>query len=181
MQEQLKSVSADRDRQAFEKAEIVEKANAISRERDDFRSRLATETAARERLAADNYKLTAELDSALRSAAEAQRRADESGAEAANLRKRLEAGPANDPLLLLWEVIQQKTKAGVAFLRSKIPPNHPALPWFDQTVEVLTKLGCLAVRLTVAFVKWLQAEGLPRAKELSQKLLAEIETRLAKK
>jgi hypothetical protein len=181
LQEQLKSVSADRDRQAHEKAEIVEKANAISRERDDFRSRLSAETAARERLASDFSRLTQELDTTHRSLSEAQRRADEAGAEAAALRKRLEAGPGNDPLLLLWEVIQQKTKAGVAFLRSKIPPNHPALPWFDQTVEVLTKLGCLTVRLTVAFVKWLQAEGLPRAKELCQKLLAEIETRLAKK
>jgi hypothetical protein len=181
LQDQLKSISADRDRQAFEKAEIIEKANSISRERDDFRSRLAAETAERERLGSENARLASDIDSTRRSLSEAQRRAEEASAEAANLRKLLEAKPGNDPLVLLWEVVRQKTTAGVAFLRSKIPANHPALPWFDKTVEVLTRLGCLAVRLTVAFAKWLQAEGLPRAKALSQKMLAEIETRLAKK
>ncbi len=178
---QLKSLAAERDREAFEKSEIVEKANTISRERDDLRAKLNSETAQRERLASENSRLTAEVSAATRSLAETTRRADAAAAEVASLRKAIEAGLGNDPLALLWEAAKQKTGAGLAFLRSKIPANHPALPWFDKTVEVSTKLGCLAVRFVVAFAKWLKAEGLPRAKVLADKLLAEVETRLAKK
>ncbi len=181
LQAQLKSVTADRDRQAFEKSEIVTKANAISRERDGFRERLDAAVAERDRLAAERDKLAAEASGATRSLAEATRRADEATAEVARLRKAIEAGPSNDPLILLWAVITQKTKTGVAFLRSKIPENHPALPWFDKTVETATKTGCLAVQFGVAFAKWAKDWALPRAKELLAKLMSEIEARLEKK
>jgi hypothetical protein len=181
LQEQLKSLSAERDRQAFEKAEIIQKANVIARERDDFHARLKSETAERERLAAENSRLASEASATARSLAEATRRVDEAAVELADLRKLLEAAPGADPLILIWKVIQEKTRLGVAFVRSKIPENHPALPWFDKTVEVLTKLGCLTVQLTIALAKWLQAEGLPRAKALAQKAMAEFEARLAKK
>jgi hypothetical protein len=181
LQEQLKSLSAERDRQAFEKSEIIQKANAIARERDDLRARYKSEIAERERLASENSRLTAEASTTAQSLAEATRRADAAAIEIADLRKLLEAAPGADPLLLIWKIIQEKTRLGVAFLRSKIPANHPALPWFDKTVEVSTKVGCLTVQLAVAFAKWMQAEGLPRAKALAKKAMAEIEARLAKK
>jgi chromosome segregation ATPase len=177
LQAQLKSLTADRDRQAFEKSEIIERANSISRERDDFRQRLEAATAERASLASERDRLVNEAAAASRALADATKRAEEAGAEVARLRGALEAGPNADPLLLLWEVVSQKTKAGVAFLRSKIPENHPALPWFDTIVETATRLGCLAVNASVAFAKW----AVPQVKVLSAKLLSEVEARLAKK
>ncbi len=47
LQEQLKTARAERDRQAFEKAEIVSRANGFARERDDLRDRLAAMAKAR--------------------------------------------------------------------------------------------------------------------------------------
>ena len=52
LQEQLKATKAERDRQAFEKAEIVSRANGFARERDELRDRLEAVTAERDRLVA---------------------------------------------------------------------------------------------------------------------------------
>lgn len=41
LQEQLKATRVERDRQTFEKSEIVAKANAYAKERDDARARLS--------------------------------------------------------------------------------------------------------------------------------------------
>ncbi len=54
LQEQLKATRMERDRQIFEKSEIVAKANAYAKERDDVRDSLAAMTAERDRLAAEN-------------------------------------------------------------------------------------------------------------------------------
>jgi hypothetical protein len=174
LQEQLKSVVAERDRHAFEKSEIVQKANAISRERDDLRRLLAAATTERDRLAS-------EAASAARSLKEAVSRAEESAKEILGLRRAVETAPSTEPVEVLWALVTKQTKAGVAFLRSKIPENHPALGWFDKTVEIATKLGCLAVKGSVALAQWVCATGWPRAKELAAKLISEVEARLAKK
>ncbi len=167
LREQLKAVTAERDRHLFEKSEIVEKANVISRERDELRQRLATATTERDRLASE--------------ASSAARAAKEAADEIARLRRAVESAPSADPAEALWSLITQKTKQGVAFLRGKIPENSPALPWFDKTIEIVTRVGCLAVKAGVAFGQWARAEGLPRAKELAAKLATEVEARLAKK
>lgn len=174
MQEQLKSVAAERDRHAFEKSEIVEKANAIARERDELRQRLAAVTTERDRLAS-------EASDVARSLAEAVRRAEESAKEILGLRHKIETAPSAEPAEVLWALVTERTKAGLAFLRGKIPENHPARDWFDKTVEIATQLGCLAVKASVALAQWICETGWPRAKELTAKLLSEVEARLAKK
>lgn len=174
LQEQLKSVAVERDRHAFEKSEIVAKANAISRERDELRQRLAAIGTERDRLAS-------EAADAARSLAEAVRRAEESAKEALGLRQIIESAPSTDPAKVLWALITERTKAGLAFLRGKIPENHPALAWFDKSVEILTNLGCLAVKASVALARWTRDTGWPLAKDLAAKLMSEVEARLAKK
>ncbi len=174
MQEQLKSVAAERDRHAFEKSEIVAKANAISRERDELRQRLAAAATERDRLAS-------EAADAARALAEAGRRAEESAKEILGLRHIIEASPSAEPAEVLWALVTERTKAGLAFLRGKIPENHPALGWFDKTVEIATQLGCLAVKASVALAQWIRDTGWPLAKQLAAKLMSEVEARLAKK
>ena len=174
MQEQLKSVAAERDRHAFEKSEIVAKANAISRDRDELRQRLAAATAEHDRLAS-------EAADAARALAEAGRRAEESAKEISGLRHIIATAPSVEPTEVLWALITERTKTGLAFLRGKIPENHPALAWFDKTVEVATQAGCLAVKGCVALARWTRDTGWPLAKELAGKLMSEVEARLAKK
>ena len=174
MQEQLKSVAAERDRHAFEKSEIVAKANAISRDRDELRQRLAAVTTERDRLAG-------EAADAARALAEAGRRAEESAKEISGLRHIIATAPSVEPTEVLWALVTERTKTGLAFLRGKIPENHPALAWFDKTVEIVTQLGCLAVKGSVALARWTRDTGWPLAKELAAKLMSEVEARLAKK
>ncbi|HEY8070662.1 MAG TPA: hypothetical protein VIE47_01685 [Methylocystis sp.] len=170
----MKSVAAERDRHAFEKSEIVAKANAISRDRDELRQRLAAATVERDRLAS-------EAADAARALAEAGRRAEESAKEILGLRHIIATAPSVEPTEVLWALVTERTKAGLAFLRGKIPENHPALAWFDKTVEVATQVGCLAVKGCVALARWTRDTGWPLAKELTAKLMSEVEARLAKK
>lgn len=121
-------------------------------------------------LTAERDRLAAALDAATHRASAAE-------AEIVKLRTTAAAASAADLLAILWALISQQTKAGVAWLRSKIPANHPALPWFDWTVETATKLGCEAVRLTTAFVKW----ATPRVIALAEKLIAQAKEQLSKK
>jgi hypothetical protein len=170
LQEQLKTVTAERDRNLFEKNEIINKANAASRERDDARAKLAETGVERDRLAAEKAE-------AARKAEETARRLDEAQAEVARLRGVIDAAPSADPAVLLWQLIRQRTKACVAWTRSKIPADSPMLPWFDRTVETVTKLGCLAIQTTDKFIRW----ALPRLIDLGKRLISEVEARLAKK
>jgi hypothetical protein len=82
-----------------------------------------------------------------------------------------------DPLALLWAIVSDKTRAGVAWLRAKIPADSPILPWFDRTVETVTRVGCMAVKLTREFIAW----ATPRVIALSKQGMAKIEEMLAKK
>jgi hypothetical protein len=121
--------------------------------------------------------LTAERDRLAAALDAATLRANAAEAEIVKLRGAAAAASAADLLALLWALISQQTKAGIAWLRAKIPANHPALPWFDWTVETATKLGCEALRLATAFVKW----ATPHVKALTEKLIAETKAQLSKK
>jgi hypothetical protein len=177
LQEQLKTIRADRDRQNFERAEIVAKANAYSRERDELKEKLAAAVAERDRLAQEKASATALVQGLTHRADEAGRRADEAAEEIARLRAVIDNAPSADPAALLAALAAEKTKAGVAWTRSKIPADSPALPWFDKTVEAVTKAGCMALKLTREFIAW----ATPRVIELSKQGAAKVEELLAKK
>jgi hypothetical protein len=177
LREQLKSIRADRDRQNFERAEIVAKANVFAKERDELKERLAAAVGERDRLAQEKASASALLQNLTRRADEADRRAGEAEAEVARLRAAIDNAPAADPLALLGAVATEKSKAGVAWLRSKIPADSPALPYFDKTVETVTRAGCMAVKLTREFIAW----ATPRVIALSKQGAAKVEELLAKK
>lgn len=199
IQEQLRAIRAERDRQNFEKAEIVSKANAYAKERDDLKAELASVlserdqmigdivaehekkiadlTSERDRLAQEKASATSLVQNMTRLADDATRRADEAGEEIARLRAVIANTPKDDPFAMLWVLAEEKTKAGVAWVRSKIPADSPILPWFDKTVETVTVLGCAAVKLTREFIAW----ATPRVIELSRQGAAKLEELLAKK
>lgn len=199
LQEQLKAAKSERDRQIFEKAEIVAKANACARERDDLKEELASvlserdkmigdvvaehdKTVAdlaseRDRLATEKAAVAASLQDATRRADDATRLAKEAMAEVTRLRGVIDAAPSADPLEVLWTLVCEKTKAAVAWVRGKIPADSPILPWFDKTVETVTRIGCIAVKLTRDFIAW----ATPRVIQLVKQGAAKVEELLAKK
>jgi len=173
LKKSLSAVAQERDQlraAAGEKAELLKRIDGLSRERDDFVSRAGALSAERDALLRDSAALKSALEAA-------SRRAETAEGDRARLLTALDAKAEYDPLFLLWQVISQKTKQGVAFVRGKIPPEHPALPWFDKTIETVTQLGCLAVRGSIALISW----ATPRAKALAERLWSEAQTRLAKK
>ncbi|MGJ0397229.1 MAG: hypothetical protein ACR65U_13480 [Methylocystis sp.] len=177
LQEQLKATRMERDRQIFEKSEIVAKANAYAKERDDLRDSLAAMTAERDRLAAEKAEASAQALQASAKIEAAARRADESEAEVVRLRHAIATAPSSDPGVVLWNLVSQQTRNAVAWARSKIPADSPALPWYDKTVDVVTQIGCVAVKAADAFMRW----AVPKAIELFNRGKAELEARMEKK
>lgn len=177
LQEQLKATRVERDRQIFEKSEIVSKANAYAKERDEARARLSAVTAERDRLAAETAAVAAKADEAQRAADASTRRADDASAEIARLRHVIDTAPSSDPAIVLWTLISERTKSAVAWVRAKIPADSPILPWFDRAIATIVKIGCVALKLVDAFVRW----ATPRVIELFNWGKREIEARMAKK
>ncbi len=199
LQEQLRLLRVERDRQNFEKAEIVAKANAYAKERDQAKEELASVlserdqmigdvvadhekkfadlASERDRLAQEKASATSLVQNMTRLADEAKRRADAADEEIARLRAMIDNAPKQDPVALLVAVVTEKTKAAVAWVRGKIPADSPILPWFDKAVETVTAIGCAAVKLTREFIAW----ATPRLIALSKQGVAKVEELLAKK
>jgi len=199
LQEQLKTARAERDRQIFEKSEIVTKANAYAKERDELKEQLASVlverdriigdvvadhdktiadiTSQRDQLAKEKAAIAASLQDATRRADEAARRADEAAAEIQRLRAIVDAAPPRDLFPVLWAILSDKTAAAVGWVRSKIPPDSPILPYFDKTVAAVKTVGCIVVTLAADFIRW----AAPKVIQLSKQGIAKIEEMLAKK
>ncbi len=199
LQEQLKAAKAERDRQVFEKSEIVSKANVYAQERDGLKEQLASVlkerdqiigdvvadhdkkiadvASERDQLAHEKAAIAASLQEATRRADDASRRSEEAGAEIARLRKALAAAPTADPVEVLLKLATDKTKAAVAWVRGKIPADSPILHYYDKTVETVATVGCKAARLFEDLVLWLT----PKVIELSKQGLTKVEELLAKK
>jgi seryl-tRNA synthetase len=199
LQEQLKATRVERDREKFEKSEIVAKANAFAKERDEAKEQLASVLSERDKMIGDivsdhekaladamlrvdalikeKGELANKLGEAERRIAEAGRRADESASEIARLQHEVAHAPSADPLLLLWKLVTQKTQAAHDWLRSKIAPDSPILLWFDKIVAVSLQVGWTAVKLGRDLIAW----ATPKALELSKKGVAKLEELLAKK
>lgn len=184
LQEELRMARADRDRQAFEKGEIVTRANSFARDRDEMANKLAIANAERDRLATENNAIATRAAAAeTRAGALADRvaaaEAEIAGlrAEIAGLRAEIASAPPKQPLELLWLVISEETRAAVVWVRSRIPADSPILPWYDKTIETAMRIGCEAIRLAKAFLRWAK----PHAIELFRRGKAELEARLGKK
>lgn len=199
LQEQLRAAKAERDRQSFEKAEVIAKANAYAKERDDVKVELASVLANRDQvigdIVADHEKIAADLTSErdrllqernaatalvqglTRRADDANQRADAAAEEMARLRREIADLSSPDPLEVLWTFASEKTRAAVAWVRAKIPADSPALPYFDKTVDAVTRIGCITLKLSKELIDW----ATPRVIELSRQGAAKLEEFLAKK
>ncbi len=177
LQEQLKATRVERDHEKFEKSEIVAKANAYAKERDELRARVNDAVAERDRLANEKAEASGKLGDAERRAQEAHRRADEALAETARLRHAIETAPSSDPVDVIWTLATQKAKAAHDWTRAKIPADSPALSWFDKGVALSLQVGCTAVKMADAFIRW----ATPKSIELFNRGKAELATRLEKK
>ncbi len=177
LQEQLKATKAERDRQAFEKAEIVSRANGFARERDELRDRLAVITGERDRLAAGKTSDEDCVASAQRRAEDAERRLAEAEAEVARLQQTLAVAPSNDPAQVLGALISDRTRSAVGWMRAQIPAGSPLLPYFDKSVAAITTVGCQTLRLSKEACLWAK----PHALALFARGKQEIQSRLAKK
>ncbi|MCX7899661.1 MAG: hypothetical protein N2444_06210 [Methylocystis sp.] len=169
LQEQLKAMRAERDRQAFEKSEIVAKANAYAKERDELRARLDDAMAERDRLANDRAAAAAEKNEAVKRAEEAAAVAERLKSEVARLQHALDTAPSAEPLTVLWALTTKYVKIAHDWLRAKIPADSAALPWFDKAVAFSLEAGCMAVKLGKEFIAW----ATPKAIELFNKGKAE--------
>jgi hypothetical protein len=189
---QLKEITAERDRHAADKLELITKASALSKELDAARAQLATVSAERDDLRRKRDAAVAERDAAAAARDEAAAERDRLVAEAAaasqeNARlseKLASAAGKPDPVEVFIDLATEKTKALVAWTRSKIPADSAALPWFDRTVETTTKAGCIAVKTTRDVSRWLAprlAEAYGWAKPRALELYAKAKAELAKK
>jgi hypothetical protein len=184
LQEELRTVRAERDRQAFEKGEIVTRANSFARDRDDMANKLAIATAERDRLAAENNAAVARAAAAETHAGETADRlaaaeAEIGGlrAEIVGLRAEIASAPPKQPLELLLLVIKEETRAAVGWVRARIPADSPILPWYDKAIETTVRIGCESIRLAKEFYVWAK----PHAIDLVNRGKAELEARLGKK
>jgi predicted nucleic acid-binding Zn-ribbon protein len=198
LENQMKAIAAERDRYAFEKTEVVAKANSATRERDDLRIALAAAGADRDRHAAEKAEavakaqalakerdelrdriaaLSAERDRLAAEKSSAEQAAAAAKAESARLRHEIETMPPPDPAKVLYDFAAGAANAAVAKVRSYIPPESPALGWFDKTVAAATEIGCVAVQATRALLRW----AIPQMLKLYAYLKGEIEARIAKK
>jgi hypothetical protein len=139
------------------------KAEALSKERDELRDKLAAAGAERDRL---------KMEKALSEQAAASARA-----EAEQLRHKIETMPPPDPAKVMLDFAGDGANATVAKVRSYIPPESRTLVWFDRFVAAIIEIGCLAAQATQALLRW----AIPRLVKLFAYLKGEIETRTAKK
>jgi hypothetical protein len=177
LQEQLKVAKAERDRQIFEKSEIVTKANAYAKERDDLRESLAAAIAERDRYAAERAELAGKAQDAARQAADAARRAEEAAAEIARLQHVIDTAPSNDPTDVILKLARDKTNALVVWVRGKIPPDSPMAKHYDAAVETTAQIGGAAVTIVSELYKIVA----PEAVKLVNWGKRELEARTAKK
>lgn len=176
LESQLKAIAAERDRHAADKLELIAKASALSKELDAVRAQLDSAAAERDGLRGDLSKAQSEV-------AKLSTDAGKAAQEVARLKDRLASAPKPDPAVVLGDFAAEKTKAAVAWTRAKIPADSPALPWFDRTVSTVTTVGCVAVKTSIEFSRWLAprlveayAWAKPRALELYAKAKAALET-----
>lgn len=163
----MKAITAERDRHASDKVELISKASAIAKECDSLREQMAAVTAERNRYAAEKAQAIAESE---------------------RLKSQIAAAPSPDPVVVIVDFASDKTKALVAKARAAIPADSRALPWFDRTISALATVGRIAVTATRETARWLAprlkqfyAVAAPRVRELYAKAKSQIENRLAKK
>ena len=194
LRNQLKAIAAERDRNAYEKIEIVPKANKVIKERDNLRAEFEIASAERDRQAVEKSQaiakvdgsvkecaelretleaLSAERDRLLAEKADIERAAETARAETLRLRHQIDSAPQIDPAKMLFEFAAERVKVLIAKSRGMIPSNSLALRWFDKTMAIIIEVGCFGVEATRALVRW----AIPRLRKLYAFVQSEVKTR----
>lgn len=177
LQEQLKIAKAERDRQIFEKSEIVTKANAYAKERDDLRDSVAAATAERDKYLSERMQLIAKAREAANLASEAAARADRAEAEIARLTQIIDTAPSNEPVAVMTKLARDKTDELVAWVRTKIPADSPTAKQYDAVIENTKLIINAAVTILTEVYKIVA----PEAIKLFNWGKRELESRMVKK
>ncbi len=85
----------------------------------------------------------------------------------------VEHASLENPRAMLWRAISLIACECVAWMRAKIPPDGPLLPWFDRAIEIATKAGRLAWKWANAFIEW----ATPRVIDLWRRLKSEARSK----
>jgi len=96
--------------------------------------------------------------------------------EFARFRYAAEHVSVEKPRAMLWRAISLIARDFVAWMRAKIPPDSPLLPWFDRTIEMGTKAGRLALTWANTLIEW----ATPRVIDLWKWLKSQVAQRLSK-
>ncbi|MGJ0510533.1 MAG: hypothetical protein ACR652_26100 [Methylocystis sp.] len=107
---------------------------------------------------------------------EERRKSAAIAAEFARFRDAMERAPVEAPWSVFGRAALQIVRNCVAWVRAKIPPNSPLLPWFDRAVELGKTTGSLLFRLGKAFFGWAK----PHALDLWRWLKSEAARRMKK-
>jgi hypothetical protein len=107
---------------------------------------------------------------------EERRKSAAIAAEFARFRDAMERTPVEDPWSILGRAALQIVSNWAAWMRAKIPPDSPLLPWYDRAVELAKTTGDLLFRCGKAFFKWAK----PRAVDSWLWLKSEFARRVKK-
>lgn len=107
---------------------------------------------------------------------EERRKRAEISAEFSRFRDAMKDAPVEDPWGVLWRAVSQIVSNSVGWMRAKIPPDSPFLPWFDRAIELAKAAGRLAWRWGKALFEWAK----PRVIDLWKRLASEGARRINK-
>jgi hypothetical protein len=105
-----------------------------------------------------------------------RRKSGEIAANFAAYRLQMQNAAVEDPWSVLERAISQILCDGIAWLRVKIPPESPLLPWFDRLADFAKATGRLAWQWSKAFFAW----ATPRVVDLWKRLKDEVAQRRSK-
>jgi hypothetical protein len=172
----LRDVTEQRDRVLFQFEAMAlqtdESAREVAEAQQDehYEAKRAEES---ERHAEQEVAHAKEL---LRQLDEERRKSAAIAAEFARFRDVMERAPVEDPWSVLGRAALQIVSNWVAWVRARIPPNSPLLPWFDRAVELAKTTGSLLFRWGKAFFEWAK----PRAIDSWRWLKSEAARRMNK-
>ena len=165
LQEELKAIKADRDYQLFEKGEIVTRANAFAKERDELRDALGHIVLERDRLIANQNRLVSQEQDAVRRLEETEIRLAKAEKEILRLGEIIANIPPSDPIIVLQTFVSEKMNGIMSWGRSQIPSDSPLRVALSKSYETAQQ--------TIAVTK-------PKIMTLINRVKDEIQSRINK-
>lgn len=144
LQEEVKAIKADRDCQLFEKGEIVARANAFAKERDELRDALEQLKLEQDRLVTNQNRLISQEQNATRRAEEAEIRIRKAEKEILRLEEIIANIPPSDPIIVLQTFVADKVSRIIGWGRNRIPADSPLRVAFSKSLETAQQAAAVA-------------------------------------